>query len=225
MASADIESSTAIEFKSLTECIEHLLSKQKPMLVVVGSSHEDFLHNLSSEFAPPYDYNVTGAEKNGEERGTALPPLLSPTIKVIARSRNIRLAFASTLMHLRAYLSALNRQGLPTFASQNLVILNLLELHRYTNEFSAQGISRTVAVAVDAAFQHRLKLQIIETSTLQDVGESNDQSATRFEERIPILNGGLRSLGGERVWAGRTIKTGAVLAKWFKLRRGGKSQH
>lgn len=105
-----------------------------------------------------------------------------------------------------------------------MAIFCLIELHRSTSEFSAQGFSRTLAAAVEAASAARMKLIIaddpIPSSELNDEGmdmPTDGPLEDRWNEQVPVLNGSVRVAGDNRIWAGKTVKVGRILAKWCKI--------
>lgn len=55
-----------------------------------------------------------------------------------------------------------------------------------------------------------------------DVENSNAPSGgldDPWKEQVPLLNGSIRFGGEERVWAGKTIEVGSIVAKWCKFVR------
>ena len=202
----------ALEVKSISDCIESVLAQDAPTLLVACSSREDFYRHLSTEFSPASTEEAAG---NSEGHSAPLPPLLNPTIRLIARSRNVQLVFTPSLMHLRAYASVLPFGKLQD-PPRKLVFLDLLELHRSASEFSAQGISRTLALLVDVAAQCRVPLEIMEVCKPAQVGEDAGTSTSLFAVRVPILSRSPRS-GEERAWAGRDVEIKSIMSKWFQV--------
>ena len=203
----------AIEFRAASKCIKYILDQEVPTLVVICCSRDDFLLDLAAELSPSQSSSAGGS--TNIESPTL--DLLNPTIKLIAKSKNVRIAFVPTFMHLRAYLSALNSREPAMETHSRLSILHLLEVHRSTSEFSAQGLSRTLALLVDTASQNGVKLDILESIKHREIDQGGVRFASQFKERVPILNGSTRSTGDERVWAGRTVEIGSILAKWCKV--------
>lgn len=99
-----------------------------------------------------------------------------------------------------------------------LGLFNSITLHRPTLEFSAQGISRTMAVAVEAAARAKVKLVIAE------VGDENHQTRPDvdgpphtliWEEQVPFLSTTLRTMGaGDEGFMGRTVALRRVVGQW-----------
>lgn len=105
-----------------------------------------------------------------------------------------------------------------------LAIYGLLELHHSTSELSAQGLSRTFAIAVEASRIASMKLAIVESSRVNRSGESLVSSEVNGEPafdpwkvQIALLNGSARLGGEDRVWTGRTIEAARVAARWCKF--------
>lgn len=101
-----------------------------------------------------------------------LHPLLVPTLRLLSASRGIRIACVTSVPALHAYLAILpsatsqpsqtnspNRDPAkaPTFA-----LVNLVSLHRDTASFSAQGLGRAFAAAVEAAWVTRMRVVVFE---------------------------------------------------------------
>lgn len=203
-----------------------------PTTIVVCSSREAFLEHVHSSIRGPTDNGTSDPTEAGSIRRRH--PLLIPTIHLLARSRTIDLVFTPTLQHLRAYLATMfaastdtHRSAAssnPNFHSPMLAVLGLLDVHRETSEYTAQGLSRSLSIAVDTsiASERRLVLAEILPATKDEeamaVEENEDQMRLDpWMEQIPILNGSIRSRGDERVWAGRTVEVARVLGRWCRI--------
>lgn len=156
----------------------------------------------------------------------------TPTLRLLSTSRTVKLVFCPDITHLRAYLAtyrlnvskravepdtALRLPG----AVPILAILNPIELHRPTSAFSAQGLGRTFAVAVEAAHVTGSKLVFAEcpavpepTLALQDELAEVDHKAPTdpWDEELSILNVTTKRLGAMSV--GRTVKARTVAERW-----------
>lgn len=119
-----------------------------------------------------------------------------------------------------------------------LAVLNPLALQRSTTDFSAQGLSRTFAAAVEAAERANMQLVVEETEARHD-GEGDNDMHVRgndnnsqggggerggeelrrdpWRQQVPFLNGSIRIGGGERLWAGRLVEVGKVVGKWCRF--------
>ena len=175
--------------------------------------------------------------------------LLSPTLALLKNSQSVSIAFAPSLPALRAYLSNYHPQESTMTADSEasgkcrpiLALLNPLSVHRPTGSFSAQGISRTIAGAVEAAHRARQQLVIVECADSwlpEGSGEDDDEFdeaeadvtmhdgqaegpegpnrlADPWDEMVPILSTTLRLSGsGERSWVGRSVKVRQIAARW-----------
>lgn len=193
-----------------------------PTTVVVCSTRELLLNELCA--------SVSNINLDGETNYEDPHPFLVPTIHQLATSRTVHLTFAPTLPHLRAYLASVEPSLEPRLVARGrstsqflptLAIFGLLELHRSTSEYSAQGLSRTFAIAAEAATAARRKLIVIEPLVSRLEEESVDATAVErinplnpWSEQIPLLNGSIRLGDGDRVWAGRTVEAARVVSRW-----------
>lgn len=119
-----------------------------------------------------------------------------------------------------------------------LAMLNPLALHRSTSDFSAQGLSRTFAAAVEAAERAGMQLVVEETEAGcadeddeevhgveggDDFYEGNEGREVErlrkdpWKQQVPFLNSSVRIGGGERLGAGRLVEVGKVIGKWCKF--------
>ena len=100
-----------------------------------------------------------------------------------------------------------------------MLILKLIQLHHSTSEFSAQGLSRTLACAVSAAARSNVThLRIVECNDLHDPSNPHD-GARIWNEQVPLLSCSIR-IGGEGAsWAGRAISVRHIAARWFKFEK------
>lgn len=115
-----------------------------------------------------------------------------------------------------------------------LVVYGLVELHRDTSEWSAQGMGNSLAGLVEAGWRCRRKIVLVEerkdsreTQVIDAEGVERDEQEIRlrkcWEERLPMLNGSVKRAGLESEdggWSGRTVEVGRVLARWFGFGRG-----
>ena len=224
--------STVIVPISLTSFLDFILeSHTSPSTLVICSTREDFLQMLLSIYRPSErDISSISEHSDGSIIETTL---LVPTIHLLAMSRTINLAFTPTLTNLRAYLAVYEPRVRPTGLGVTcdesckrtpmLGILNVLQLHRGTGDFSAQGMSRTLAAAVDAAARSDMQLFLGELPVCDD--ENGDRDAQihpsegdLWSEQVPLLCGSLRFGEDQRIWAGRTVEIRQVAARWCKFR-------
>ncbi len=227
----------AIFLASLLQCVPHILPKpHKPARPPEGSAHADA--DTEHEIAVNID-------EVGDEDPPKRHPLLIPTLHQIATSRQVNLVFTPTLSHLRAYLAVYplgQKEAAPAQVLERkgnkpplLVVYGLLECHRHTSEWSAQGLGNSLSGLVDAGFRSGKGVVLFEEfSEDMDVDQEEDEDGYEmnvrkkyaksiWEERVPILNGSVRKAGFDSEdlgWSGRTIEVGRVLARWFKFDEG-----
>lgn len=206
----------------LVELINSILKVHTaPISLVICATRETFLQDLQTDL-----------HRDSPE---SLHPLLVPTIHLLATTRTIRLAFTPTLGHLRAYLATYQLtietlekssrlQGLVSL-SPMLFIFGLIALHSSSTEFSAQGLSRSVAMAVEAADNARAKLVLAELrkggeNETMDAGDNIGESETEYDpwrQQVSLLNGSVRFGDDSRPWSGRTVEVRTIVGRWCKF--------
>lgn len=203
-----------------------------PTALIICSSREAFLQELQACINRTHPEEPTADPSNEpstDDSHPTLHPLLAPTIHLIAKSRTVNLAFAPTLPHLRAYLATyVSGSTSPSTASTltkpgsqypMLAVWGLANLHRSTAEHSAQGLSRSLAAAVETAKLNGQRLVLAESTALS--GEVEDEGIGSVEdpwkEQVPLLSGSVRFGGDDRVWAGKTVEIGRVVGRWCRF--------
>jgi hypothetical protein len=234
-----------------SELLTYILTHQiYPTTLIVCQQRSTFLSSLLTSIPqtlqpqppPPPENDFSDPQFEANSDTLPLHPLLLPTLHQIATSRHINLVFIPTLSHLRAYLavfSSIEEEGKgppekkfdkPGRKTPLLVIYGLLELHRDTSEWSAQGLGSSVAGLVEAGWRAVRKVVLLEErrmdDVLRDVGvEIEERWKCRvkiWEERVPMLNGSVRRAGLESEdggWSGRTVEVGRILARWFNFEK------
>ncbi|KAE8362852.1 hypothetical protein BDV27DRAFT_13639 [Aspergillus caelatus] len=155
-------------------------------------------------------------------------PILTKTIGLLSDSNRIKVVYCPTLENLRAYLSVLPLSGDlmqgPVTEEQKtrkplMAILDLVALHMQTSEFSAQGLSRTFANAVEAASREGMNLVLCEC---QDAAshDSNERGEVLWYTNVPLLNSSVRR--GESAWLGRSVPVNRVAQRWFEFNESGR---
>ena len=236
----------------LGEFIQHVLKdKNKSVTLVVCATQERFTEQLLAacvdtqstairEAQRPSDGDTVEVEAESEPALRETHALLKqPSLVQLANSRNVKLVFCHDLTHLRAYLATLaipkprikstthiegdNQQPLL------LAILNPIDIHRLTTSFSAQGLNRTFALAVEAAHatrkhlvmvefvecQHREAEQAVEEYELESDDVPATSSVDPWDEEVSILNVTTKSFGaGGRGWVGRTVTIRRIAERW-----------
>ncbi|EKG16699.1 hypothetical protein MPH_06085 [Macrophomina phaseolina MS6] len=184
---------TVLHPVSLPDFVRYLVDHHAtPTNLVVCSSRADFEKHLlyCLESARDTEPLASAASQYGglgnRDQDQAFPApqtgvdqLLVPTLDNLFTTSTIRLTFCASLETLRAYLSSLtvkspDRPTAPpsvtstpfsrTDAHPILALLSPIALHRETTSFSAQGLSRTLAIAVEAAAYRKQKLIFAECS-------------------------------------------------------------
>jgi len=186
-------------------------------------------------------------------------PLLLPTLHLLSSSRTVDVAFCPDLTHLLAYLSVLLTRhatisDVPIVSGLHdsnsirkplLAILNSIGFHRPTSSFSAQGLNRTIAAAVETAHQLNRRLVIAECidesshEAMHDEdgigvdhegleerdradGTGASTSTSVWDEEVSILNITTKTFGaGQRGWVGRTVTIRRVAERWCRFERLG----
>ena len=106
-----------------------------------------------------------------------------------------------------------------------LFIFGLVALHSSSTEFSAQGLSRSLAIAVEAADNARAKLVLAELrkkceNETMDAGDHISEIETEFDpwrQQVSLLNGSVRFGDDSRPWSGRTIEVRKIVGRWCKF--------
>lgn len=215
------------------ELIDHILKAcPAPTTLVICYTREAFLQILQTDIHRTHP--IILSELQEENDFAVLHPLLIPSIHLLATAKAVRLAFTPTLQHLRAYLatfysttrikSDLSQYQSLNISSTTLMIIGLIALHRSTSEHSAQGLSRSISIAVEAASLANKKLVLAEVS-VEDANDDvaiehdtmNGRRRSPWEEQVPLLNGSIRFGNEENTWAGRKVTVGRVVEKWCRF--------
>ncbi|TVY45991.1 hypothetical protein LOCC1_G003027 [Lachnellula occidentalis] len=215
-----------------SELLTYILSQSaKPTTLIICQPRTAFLSSLRD--------SITTHDDPSDNEGRSPPehPLLVPTLHQIATSRHVKLVFIPTVSHLRAYMAVFPKEDHGQEGEKKtplLVVYGLVELHRDTSEWSAQGLGNSVAGLVEAGWRGRLEVVVVERQVddggvslnLDDLemGEGEGRDARRvWEQRMPMLNGSVRRAGMESEdggWSGRTVEVGRILGRWFRFRKG-----
>jgi len=233
----------------LAEFIQHVLhNDSQPATLVVCGTRERFIEQLLAacldaqsttvdETQLPSDGDAAETEQPGAPETHDL--LKSPSLLQLANSRKVKLVFCHDLTHLRAYLASLaipKPHSEPTTHVEEsnqhpplLAILNPIDIHRFTTSFSAQGLNRTFALAVEAAHatrnhlamvefpecQHREAEQAVEGYEMEPEVVPATTSVDPWDEEVSILNVTTKSFGaGGRGWVGRTVTVRRIAERW-----------
>lgn len=206
-----------------SELLSYIISCHRyPTTVIIGSSKPGFHASLIEDIAHHLTINGEQHQEDSPRDSSTLSAshgLLKAPLYQIAISRHIRILFAPTVTHLRAYLSVFTPNDSPISAPPNhkpsscapfLLIYGLLALYRDASEWSAQGIGNSSALLVDAASRNAFRAAIIEP---KGVGGHEDLDYIGGE-LVPLLNGTRKDDGS---WSGRTVSIKQVLNRWFEF--------
>ncbi|RWQ97939.1 hypothetical protein C8Q69DRAFT_155271 [Paecilomyces variotii] len=196
-------------------------------VLLVCSTRDHFLEQLSGCIHPLHAASPTSLEQqleNDERRSFAREPdhpFLRKTIGLLANSRKIKLAFCPTIEHLRAYLSGLritDNKGSRTDNSSRplLAIVDLVALHATSSEFSAQGLSRTLALAVEVSARESLDIVLCECKDALDP-QSSERGDGLWNVHVPLLSGTTRSSGEGAGRSGSSVPVKSIAQRWFNF--------
>ncbi|RKF58936.1 hypothetical protein OnM2_064050 [Erysiphe neolycopersici] len=173
--------------------------------------------------------------------------LLVPTLHQVAISQHTHVVFVPTVTHLRAYLatfpsemeakstSPLDPENNPRDIDSSskttfLFVYGLVDLHRDTCEWSAQGLSNTIAGLIESGRRSCKKIVVMEKWAKENFVEgggdeldANSGGTSRYsiwENRVPILHTSANITGPhfeEQPWSGRNTEIGRILARWFRF--------
>jgi hypothetical protein len=225
---------------TLAALLHHILATQSATAtttVIICSSRDDFLQDLSQSLQPdPSEHH------DGDDR---IQELANPSLHNLLTTRLLKLAFCASVQTLLAYLTAYGVNPSPRAngcaEKTRLFIVNPLALHASTLSFSAQGLSRSFAAATETAIRVGAKLHVVECHSEgkatrreaevedlevsgEDAGEvvTENENQDPWEQEVSILNVSTRRFGsnsGERTWAGRTVKAKWIAARWFRFEK------
>ncbi|PVI03525.1 hypothetical protein DM02DRAFT_245957 [Periconia macrospinosa] len=208
--------------------------------LIVCSARAAFLHHLLASLE----------QKHGNEHQEQSPSsmelehLIMPTLRNLATARHVHVSYCASVQALLAYLStysgaaAKDTGSHPRWRHEQIVLVNPLALHASTVSFSAQGLSRTFAVAVETATRLGAGLIVAECEKLStnessqqpdDMGvvtQRDEEQPDRnsivdldpWEHEVPILSPSTKKFGSghsERPWAGRTVSVKRIVVRWF----------
>ena len=218
---------TVLHFDLAVQVLDYVLQADAPAsTLIVCATRGAFLRQLLlSVTSSTLEHD---AEHEGDDQtSNSTQLLLIPTIRLLALSRNVKIAFCPEISHLRALLSVFTAPpAAPEGVSSRvdtfqplLAILDMVSLHHGTLDFSAQGLSRTFAMAVEASARERFGLVICECKDMYD--QQNPHRGRRlWITQVPMLSGSVRLGGDGSGWAGRTITVKEVARRWFTFKKG-----
>jgi len=240
-----------------SELLSYILAHNThPTTLIICQPRASFLCSLLASVPTPHTSSIEDEEEappadeepllrdpsDNDSTPPTIHPLLLPTLRQVAASRCVNLVFLPTVSHLRACLAVFGmdvesgqrdealRSWDPNMQRKKvplLVVYGLVELHRDTSEWSAQGIGNSTAAVVEAGWRTGRNVVLVEERNMTiehrgvgDEGEEVRKLSKCWEERVPMLNGSVRRAGFESAdgaWSGRTVEVGRILARWFKF--------
>lgn len=197
----------------VTDLIQRLLDTGTKTNIIVCGTRSEFLVQLSAAI------RLQRSEPDISPR----LDLLTKSIGLLAHSSKIQLTFCPTLESLRAYLAIMgpNDIGITDATDRGsgfrpkLAILDLVALHATTTELAAQGLSRTLAAAVEAASRAGMDLLLCECVNAVDPSSAN-WGGRLWDTQIPLLNGSVR-IRDEGNWGGHGVSIKQVAQRWFSF--------
>ncbi|KAI8302649.1 hypothetical protein K4K59_000412 [Colletotrichum sp. SAR11_240] len=207
---------------SPSELLHYIRTHQiYPTTLVICYSQEEFMLSLVADIKSQF----TQEQLQNADEDPPHPLFAKPIFQQVI-ARHIRVIFVPTVTHLRANLSVFSPADSPTPAPPNLpppsakdkppllLVYGFMDLHRDSSEWSAQGISNSAAILVEAAQRAGFKPIIVEP---KGAGRHQDFDSL-LREPAPILSGSSkRDEGG---WTGRTVEVRRVLGRWFRFQEG-----
>jgi len=203
---------------TLPALLNHILDSKTPAThttLLICSSRAQFLENILYALQKPHEKHTAEAQR--------LAQSLTPTLQTLFTAQNVRLSYCASLQALLAYLSAYNGGEHTGTGTKRLILVNPLALHASTSAYSAQGLSRTFAAAVETAKRIGARLVIVECiglkrernfdldeqdtdvvmgddemSSQQSNGEGSHGAITSenpWDQEVPILNVSARRFG------------------------------
>ncbi|KAL4742031.1 hypothetical protein BDV11DRAFT_43054 [Aspergillus similis] len=197
-----------VDAQWVTDFLQYVLHHDRFSVLVICMAREAFLKQLLAAI-------------NLHSTATSSHELMTKTLGLLSASRNVRTVFCPTLEHLRAYLSVgLDGQLLATERGEKprpfLAILNPLALHRSTREFSAQGLSRTFASAVEVSYKANMDLLLCECRDALDPTNTETDEAV-WNTNVTLLSNSLRSGTEGDYWTEQTVPVKMVVQRWFRF--------
>lgn len=208
----------------LADFIQYLLyCHDTPILLVVCMSAKEFATQLQSSIDAYVNEDAAQAhlqpsESRGDTDAVAPPsdpaqrgahPLVEQTLRMLSRSMSIQVAFCPSVQVLHAYLSTLSSKqdieskgvsGSKNARRSILALLNPISLHSRTGSYSAQGLSKLLAAAIEAALRCRRRLVVIETTDqprIEQAQDENEDSAMDVDDGMPNRVGASRNIEQE----------------------------
>lgn len=187
--------------------------------LIVCSTRAAFLASLHRSIPP---------QPSGPE--AAPHHLLVPTLHQLSVSRNVQICFAPTCSHLRAQLAVLGsgldpestagrapaQQHLDEGKAPALVVLyKLVEAHRDTSEWSAQGLGATLANLVEAGLRAQARIMLCEEKSMEGGEDAEDNPGALRGDSDAVESGEMEVDHAEGTEDGATSRR---KVEWWKER-------
>ncbi|KAF1964607.1 hypothetical protein BU23DRAFT_54850 [Bimuria novae-zelandiae CBS 107.79] len=221
-----------------SEHARHVLTTQSsttPTTLIICSGKDAFLLNLAGALQLQ-----EGQDRTREK----LLQLATPTLHNLFTARHVKIAFCASVQALLAYLTSFKPSEQSIISGQGelsprLVLVNPLGLHAATSSFSAQGLSRAFAAAVETSLRIHAQLVVAECQggAVQPPSSHGDDDGNEhveggeirareapvvpddpWEQDVSILNVSAKKFG-DRAWAGRTVSIKRIAGRWFRFRK------
>ena len=214
-------SSSARDFTDCITFLAHLLEHEiLPAIIVLCCSREDLL----AELQVPKPVEV----RDGGEGGLPGSRFTSTnTIRSLALASSATVAYAPSLAHARAYLATLKWPAITSRPEASageqkkgtLAIWGLIEMHKSTDEHTAQGIFRSLSLATDAAYRANLDLIVAERAYPAEwyQEENEPPPISCWEQPIPLLSQSIKFEGARSQLSSQSITVGDVVRKRCNL--------
>ena len=248
--------------------ITHLLLHHAPGTIIVICSERygflrSLLHSINLVRTQTRRSKDTSSSVSQEGYYATLPEsdattqaLLTRTLQLLSLTSTAKLVFCTSVQILRAFLATVETNVQPAGETDGkqqqhqkakpiLALVNPVALHRASSSYSAQGISETLAAAVEASVRTGRKLIVAETVDqlresaegdeveMQDVSgevigagknprgqnEQYEQERDPWDAQVPVLNGTTKmfGVGGDRTALEKTVKVGVVVRRWCHM--------
>ncbi|KAF7596340.1 hypothetical protein BBP40_002084 [Aspergillus hancockii] len=195
----------------VTDILQHILTYDaSTTILIVCSTRDAFLEQL---------FITTRAHPSETTEGRQS---ITKAIGLLSKSSRIKVVYCPTLENLRAYLSVFpfadSMQDAVTEQHETrrplIAILDMVALHKGTLEFSAQGLSRTFASAVEAASRGQKDIVLCECQDAANPA-GDQRGEVLWYTDVPLLNSSVRR--AENTWLGRSVPVNRVAQRWFEF--------
>ncbi|EPS43334.1 hypothetical protein H072_2625 [Dactylellina haptotyla CBS 200.50] len=176
-------------------CINRSASRHTPLLdgqrdtIIVCSTRTAFIREILIDVGVSVE-DIPLPDNANQKLSASQRLLIHTPMAALLTTDSISMVYCPTIHHLRAYLASMIIEAsdfLPEAAASKairpyLAIHSLLPLHHLSTEWSAQGLSRTVASIIDTANKSSRNLLLSVSSDSQAFGILAD---------LPLVNSGM----------------------------------